>query len=420
MSLKNWFFGDAKKKTVLSWALFDFGNSAYTLLILSFVFPIFYKDVIAGATPYADFYWGLIGSLSIFIAGIMAPFVGAIADYDLQRKRRFMIFTIISVIGTALLFFTGSGTILFASIIFIIGNTFFGLATFMNDSLLHQVSTKKTSGRISGLGYGLGYIGGLIAMFLLRPLYVGGYEGSLELLYRFTFPLAALYFLIFSIPSFIYIKDRKFEGKRETYIQVFKSGIKSTFQTMKNVRRHKSIGLFLIAFFFLNDALVTVFAFISIYATTTLMLNITQIFIILFIVQIVAFPAAIIFGLLSDKFGPKKILLITVLTWIFIILLLIFGRSMADYYLVAVLTGLVIGGSQSVGRSWYSQIIPPSKGSEFFGFSAFGSKISSIIGPILFGLISSTTGNQRIAMASLIPFFVISFFIFLKVKEKKS
>lgn len=418
MKAIDWIFGDANKKTAISWALFDFGNSAYSLLVLSFVFPIFYKEVITGNAPYADLYWGLMGSISIFIAGVIAPFIGAVSDYDLQRKRRFMTFTIISVIGTALLFFTGSGTIFLASFIFIIANTFFGLAAFMNDSLLLQVSTKKTSGRISGLGYGLGYVGGLIAMFILRPLYVGGYEGSLEFLYRLTFPFTALFFLVFSIPAFTYIKDKKFYGKRETFIQVIKSGIKRTFQTLKNVKQHKSIGLFLIAFFFLNDALVTVFAFISIYATTTLGLSITQIFIILFIVQLVAFPAAVIFGLWSDKIGPKKVLLTTILGWIVVLFLLIFGRSMSVYYIIAVLTGLVIGGSQSVARSWYSQIIPVSKESEFFGFNAFGSKISSVIGPILFGLISSITGNQRIAMASLIPFFVISFFIFLKVKEK--
>lgn len=418
MSFLNWIFGDTKKKPALSWALFDFGNSAYSLLIISFVFPIYFKEIIAQGSAYADLYWGLIGSLSILLAGLIAPFIGAMADYDLQRKRRFMIFTLISVIGTALLFFTGSGLLILTSVIFVITNAAFGLAIFMNDSLLRQVSTKKTSGRISGLGYGLGYFGGLIAMLLLRPLYVGGYEGSFEVLYRLTFPLTALFFLTFSIPAFIYIKDRKFRGKIESFSHIIKSRIRNTLQTIKNVKQHKNIAIFLVAFFFLNDALVTIFAFISIYAITTLALEISQVFTLFLVIQLVAFPSAILLGAWSDKIGPKKVVLTAIVLWIIIILLLIFSRNMLVFYGIGALAGLVIGGSQAVTRSWYSQIIPLSKESEFFGFKALGGKISAVVGPVLFGLISSVTGDQRIAMASMIPFFLISGLLFLLVKEK--
>lgn len=408
------FFKDVNKKEAISWALFDFANSSYGLLILTFVFPIYFKEAIAGS-QYGDFYWGLIGTISLLFAGLTAPIIGSIADYDSRRKTKFILFTLISVIGTAALYFTGPNMLFFASLIFIVTHFFYDLALILYDSFLVHVSSKETLGRISGLGYGLGYLGGIIAMLILRPLYAGGFEGDLESLYKLTFPLTALFFLIFSLPSFIFIKEEK--RKREPIIKMIKLGFKTTFQTLKEIKNHKIIAWFLIAFYLMNDALVTLFAFISIYGKTTLSLSIGEIGIILLTVQIIAVPAAVFLGFLSDKKGPKKILLSALFIWIIIILLLAIANSKSMFYFVAILTGLVIGGSQAIARSWFSKLIPLEKRCEFFGFNGFASKVSATTGPLIFGTISVLTGNQRIAMLALLPFFIISFIIFSKIKE---
>src|SRR3989344_9654080 len=159
-------FQGLNKKQIFSWALFDFANSSYSLLIISFVFPIFFKEVIAGSN--GDFWWGLNISISILIGGLLSPIIGAIVDHDSRKKIKFIIFTSLSIIGTALLFFTGSDMLLFSSLLFITTNVFYEIALVLYDSFLTHISTKDNAGVISGLGWGLGYIGGITAMLLLR------------------------------------------------------------------------------------------------------------------------------------------------------------------------------------------------------------------------------------------------------------
>lgn len=416
MKLLNRFFKEANKKEAISWAFYDFANSSYALLILSFVFPIYFKEVVAGVEK-GDFYWGLLVSISILIGALLAPIIGAIADYDARKKIKFVIFALVSMIGTAFLFFTGSNKLLFISLIFLISNIAFELAETLYDSFLARVSTKETVGRISGMAWGLGYIGGIVAMLAFKPLYENGYAGDFEFGYKLVFPLTALFFLIFSIPSFIFIKEKTENRNKESFSTLIKHGIKSVVWTIKNLKQYKNIAWFLLGFYFLNDALVTIFAFIPIYARTTFGMEFKEILSLLLIVQIVGFPAATIFGLLSDKKGSKKILLFSIAVWAVIVALLSVATTKTMFYILALLTALVIGSSQAVARSWLSKIVPDEKRFEFFGFNGFASKIAATTGPVLFGVISVTTGNQRFAMAALIPFFIVAFIIFAKIKE---
>jgi len=404
------------KKETISWAFFDFANSAYYLLIISFVFPIYFKEVIA-AGKFADFWWGAIISISILLGALFSPIVGAMADYEGTRKRKFITFTLISVTGTAFLYFTGSKTLLLASLIFIVTHFSYELAIVIYDSLLIQVSTKETVGIVSGLGWGLGYLGGITAMLVLKPFYGGGFEGNLDSIYKLTFPLTALFFLTFSLPSFIFIKDARNNKEIISLVALLKISCKNVLDTIKGTRKYKDIAWFLLAFYFVNDALVTLFAFVPIYAKTTLSFSVSEITILFLLIQLIGFPSTIFFGLLSDKKGSKKILLFTIIIWMIIIIFSAISIKKWFFYIVAVLTGLVIGSSQAIARSWLSKIIPSDKRSEFFGFNGFAVKVSATTGPILFGTISSVTGNQRIAMIALLPFFIIAFIIFAKIKE---
>ncbi|MEK7190277.1 MAG: MFS transporter [Patescibacteria group bacterium] len=419
MKLLNKFFKEANKKEAISWAFYDFANSSYALLILSFIFPIYFKEVVVGIEK-GDFYWGLLVSISILIGGLLAPIIGAIADYDSRKKIKFIIFALISMIGTAFLFFTGSNKLLLTSLIFLISNIAFELAQTLYDSFLARVSTKETVGRISGMAWGLGYIGGVVAMLVFKPLYENGYAGDFEFGYKLVFPLTALFFLLFAIPSFIFIKEKAESRNKESLSTLIKHGVKSVLGTIKNLKQHKNIAWFLLGFYFVNDALVTFFAFTPIYARTTFGMEFKEIFILLLIVQIVAFPAATILGLLSDRKGSKKILLFTIAIWAIIIALLSVATTKTMFYILALLTALVIGSSQAIARSWLSKLVPDEKRFEFFGFNSFASKIAATTGPVLFGVISVATGNQRFAMAALIPFFIIAFIIFARIKEEKT
>jgi len=418
MKILDKFFKDADKKDAISWAFFDFANSSYALLIISFVFPIYFKEVVAG-TARGDFYWGLVVSVSILAGAMLSPIVGAMADYDARKKIKFIVFTVLAITGTAFLYFAGSGKLLFTSLIFIIANICFELAQTLYDSFLARVSTKKTVGRISGLAWGFGYIGGVIAMLALKPLYENGYAGDLESLYKLTFPLTALFFLLFSIPSFIFIKEHSGSKVTEPFTQLAKLSFKRIVSTIKNLKSHKKIAWFLLGFYFMNDALVTLFAFVPIYARTTFSMEFKELMPLLLLVQIVGFPAAVIFGFFSDKWGPKKILLTTIGIWAVIVVLMSVATTRTMFYVIALFTGLVMGAGQAIARSWLSQLVPDDKRFEFFGFNGFASKVAATTGPILFGAISVATGNQRLAVAALLPFFIIAFIIFARIKEDK-
>ncbi len=410
MTFLSRFFGKTNPKNALAWALFDFANSSYSLLIISFVFPIYFKEVIAGTS--GDFFWGLVVSISILLGGLTAPILGAMADYDAKKKRKFICFTLLAIAGTALLYFTGSGLLLWASLLFIFTNLCFELAIVFYDSFLNRVSTKENVGRISGLGWGLGYLGGIVAMLLLKPLYEGGYLGALEGTYKLTFPLTALFFLLFALPVIMTLPEIRKNVYPIPFTQRIRQSIQRVLETLKDIKQHKTIAWFILGFYFMNDALVTLFAFVSIYAKTTLSLTFSEIAGILLLIQIIGFPSAVFFGWLGDKYGSKRILLSTLTTWCLIVILLTVANSKEMFYAIAILTGLVVGGSQAVARSWLSQLVPDEKRTEFFGFNGFASKISAVSGPVVFGSISVLSGSQRWAMLALLPFFVISLLIF--------
>lgn len=402
-------------KESVSWVFYDFANSAYALLILSFVFPIYFKEVVVGGQN-GDFWWGLAVSASILLGGLIAPFIGAMADYESRRKAKFIFFASMSMIGAASLFFLGPNMLIFGLLLFIVTNIFFEIAQTLYDSFLPQVSNEKSRGLISGLGWGLGYLGGIVAMLLLSKFYQNGYSEAGSFLYRLTFPLTALFFLICALPAFILIKEAKSKN-RESLKKVALTGFNNTFKTLKEIKKHKRIAWFLVAFFLFNDALATIFAFIPIYAKTTLGFTFSEILTLLLIVQLVGFPSTIFFGWLSDKISHKKILLFTLVLWIIGIFGISIASSKGVFYALSILTGLVMGSSQAIARSWFSKIIPKNKTSEFFGFNGFASKVAATLGPILFGMISVLTGNQRIAMASMLIFFITSFIIFSTIKE---
>src|SRR3989344_846195 len=403
----NKFFEGSDKKQVISWGLVDFGNSAFSLLILSFVFPIYFKEVIAAGRA-GDFWWGFAVSVSVLIAGVLSPIIGAMADYDTKRKAKFILFSILSIIGTAALYFTGEGMLLFAIFLFILTTIFFEIAQTLYDSFLVQISNEKNAGRISGFAWGLGYLGGAIALLLFAPLFSKGYSAGLENSYKLTFPLTALFFFIFALPCFFFIKEQGVNIKG-SFLKLVRTGIRNTYTTIKEIKKYKKIAFFLLGFYLLADALVTLFAFIPIYAKTTLGLNFSEIAVLLLIVYLIGFPSTILFGWLSDKKGQRNILLSTLVMWCLIVVLIAASKSKISFYVASVLTGLAIGSSQSIARSWYSQIIPKEKRSEFFGFNGFASKVAATTGPLVFGIISTLTSNQRIAMLSLIPYFILSF-----------
>lgn len=405
--------GIPNKREIVSWAFFDFANSSYSLLIISLVFAVYFRSVVAGDAPNADLLWGIIVSVSILLGGLSAPFIGAAADVAARRKPVFVFFTLLAIVGTAMLYFTGPGTLLFASLAFIIANYAFENAIVLYDSFLTVIAKPRHAGTVSGFAWGLGYLGGALAAVLLFPLYSAGIASSGV---RFVFPLTALYFLLFSLPMFLWVRDRGV-AKSTAFVH---HGFRRVLHTLSHIREYKNVFMFFLAFYLLNDGLVTIFSFTGIFATTTLGLPLSSVFAVFLVVQAVGFIATPIAGRLADRFGNKRVLLCAVAGWVVVTLWLATVQTPAMFYALAVLTGIVIGSSQAVGRSFLSIIVPLEKSTELFGFNAFASKLSATLGPLVFGGVSAATGNQRLAVLSLLVFFVLSFIVFMFVKEERT
>jgi UMF1 family MFS transporter len=227
-----------------------------------------------------------------------------------------------------------------------------------------------------------------------------------------------LFLLVFSFPAFVFIREKKVIVKARSLLHDIATGFRRVFQTLKSIRQYKDIAWFLVAFYFLNDALVTLFAFIPIYAKTTVSLSVSEIMVALLLVQLIGFMATIILGWVSDRYGSRRILLATVFLWCIAVILLAVTTTKLLFYIAVIIGGCIMGSSQAVARSWFSRMVPAKKRSEFFGFNGFASKVAATTGPVMFGAVSVITSNQRIALLCLLPFFIISFLIFYRIKDR--
>ncbi|MFA7288070.1 MAG: MFS transporter [Melioribacteraceae bacterium] len=422
-------FQEESKSKIFVWTLFDFANTSYSIVIVTFLFAIYFKNVVAEGQPIGDFYWSLGTSISMLITAIISPVLGAIADYSAGKKRLLLFFTLLCIIATSLLYYVGAGDIYLALLLFILANIGFEAGLVFYDSFLPEIAKPKNYGRVSGYGFAMGYLGSLTVLALAFPFISRN-------LIKETFPLAALFFLVFSVPLFIFLRDnRKDVVPERSYIMI---GISRVVNTFKNLRYYKNLALFLVAFFFFIEGVNTVIYFSGNYASTTLHFSIQELIIFFLIVQTTAIFGAVLFGILSDSIGQKKSIIISLIIWIFTILLAYFtsaedaflnklfsglsGIAPAElmkysFYTVGLLAGSVMGATQSTSRSFMSALVPLDKKTEFFGFFSLFGKSSAILGPLVFGLASYITSSQRIAILTIIVFFLIGMIILFFVKE---
>jgi UMF1 family MFS transporter len=417
------------KRKIFVWTLFDFANTSYSIVIVTFLFAVYFKDTIAKGESIGDLYWSLGVSISMIITAIISPILGAIADHSAGKKRFLLFFTLLCIIACASLYFTGEGTIALAIILFILANIGFEAGLVFYDAFLPEITEPKNYGRVSGYGYAMGYVGALVTLGLAFPFIQN------EMI-KETFPLTALFFFLFSIPMFILIKDsRKTKTVDESFVKIGFGRVK---YTLTHLKQYKNLSLFLLAFFFYIDGVNTVIFFSGNYAQTTLNFSFIELAIFFVIVQSTAILGATVFGIIADSIGQKKTIIITLFIWIVTIILAfatsnseyyliklgasIFNSELADvqrnsFYIIGLLAGSVMGATQSTSRSLMSKLIPSDKKTEFFGFYSFFGKSSAILGPLVFGLVSFLTDSQPIAILSVSGFFVIGLILLFKVED---
>jgi UMF1 family MFS transporter len=396
------------KGRIFVWTLFDFANTSFSIIVVTFLYAVYFKKTVAFGQPIGDLYWSIATSTAMIITALISPVLGAIADYSAGKKRFLLFFTIQCITATAILYFIGPGNILWGVIIFIIANIGFEAGLVFYDAYLPEITIPKNYGRVSGYGFGMGYLGSLATLGIIFPFIQSG-------MIKETFPVSALFFLIFSLPIFIFLKDtRKRVERTESYVSI---GLGRVWSTLTNLKNYKNLAIFLLSYFFYIEGVNTVIFFSGNYASTTLGFSDTDLLIFFLTVQTTAIAGSIILGITADSIGQKKTIIITLFMWLIVVLLAYLVHDKTGFYIVGLIAGAAMGSSQSTSRSLMSKLTPVDKKTEFFGFYSFFGKSSAVIGPLVFGLVSFISGSQRLAIISVGFFFVIGLFILFRVKD---
>ncbi|MCX8106151.1 MAG: MFS transporter [Ignavibacterium album] len=398
----------SKKGKIFVWTLFDFANTSFSIIVVTFLYAVYFKKTVASGEPVGDLYWSFATSIAMIVTAVISPILGAIADYSAGKKRFLLFFTTLCIIATASLYFVEEGTIFWGIFLFVIANIGFEAGLVFYDAFLPEITEPKNYGRVSGYGFAMGYLGSLATLALVYPFITA--EKIRE-----TFIVSAFFFFVFSIPLFLFLRDsRKNIQRTESY---FKIGVGRVLDTVRHLKNYKNLATFLLAFFFYIEGVNTVIYFSGNYASTTLGFSETELLVFFITVQTTAILGSVVLGIIADSIGQKKTIVITLLLWILTVLLAIIIRDKTGFYVVGLLAGSAMGSSQSTSRSLMSKLTPPEKKTEFFGFYSFFGKSSAVLGPLVFGIVSYLTESQRIAIFSVGFFFVIGLLILTKVKE---
>jgi len=396
-------------KNIFGWLMYDFANSSFTTIIVTVVYSLYFKEVVVNQEELGTALWGRAVSISMLLVAISAPIFGAVADYSRAKKRFLFYTTYLTVIFTALLYFVKAGNIFTGMLFFIIANFGFNSGMVFYNSLLPEIAGRNDLGKVSGWGWALGYVGGLLSLFLVLPLVNNN-------LVNLAFPAVALFFGLFALFTFFLLKEIKKPSKRTNY---FKTALQRIITTAKNIRKFKELLKFICSYLFYNDGIVVVISFAAIYGATRFGMTLKQLIPYFIIVNLTSMVGAFIFGYILDKIGAKKTITITLIIWVVVVFWAFWCRTITEFYCVGLLAGLAIGSSQSSSRTMLALLTPEEKMAEFFGFYAFTGKVASIFGPFIYGEVARITGSQRWAILSVLVFFLAGIIILQTVNENK-
>ncbi len=406
---------DYSRLTIFSWTLFDYARTSFSVMIKTVGYALYFREVVAAGTMRGDFYWGLADSISMIIAAGLSPVLGAASDYSHRRKRFLMVFSMFCILGTAALYWIRRGMVLPGMLVFIGANVGFQGGYTFYDAFLPEIAPRHVYGRVSGYGFGMGYLGALSILAIAFPFIRGGFDSGNLVRFRESFLLAAGFFVVFSIPAFIALRDHT--GAYHHKLPYFRLGFRRAVRTLKRLGKYKSLSRFLIAFFFYIDGVNTVIFFSALYARGTLGFTPVEVIIFFIVAQTTAVLGSVIFGILTDHWGPKQTIAITLFIWIGVVLSAFFIQTKEQFYIVGLFAGVAIGSSQSSSRTLMAFLTPPEHAAEFFGFyDGIAGNASAIMGPLTFGAISSFTGSQRIAVLSVLIFFITGLILLRQVK----
>ncbi len=401
----------ASPLAVASWVLYDFANSAFPTLVVTFVFATWFTAGVVGDDVTGTSIWGNVVALSGVLVALLSPIMGAVADRG-GYKREFLIGTVVvCVLATAGLYWAGQpGYVWTASIVFVIANVAFEMGLVFYNAFLPDLNRPAQTGRISGYGYALGYVGGLLCLGLALVGFVMPEQPWLGLSteagqnVRATNLLVAGWFLVFALPQFLFVQETQ---RRTTPVggNVVADSFAQLRDTFREVQEYRQVVRFLIARLLYNDGLVTVFAFGAIYAQGTFGFTTEEVLGFGVALNVSAGLGSFVMGFLDDRIGGKRTVMISIVGLLLCTLAAVVAPSKTAFWISSMVLGLFVGPNQSSSRSLMSRLVPESKENEFFGFFAFSGKATSFIGPLAMGWLTWAFATQRagvLAVAGLL------------------
>ncbi len=356
-----------------------------------------------------------------------SPILGALADHS-GRKKRFLILTVVQcVIATALLFFVEPGNVLPAFVLYVVASVGFEGGYVFYNAFLPEVSTPRTIGRISGLAWGTGFLGGLAAIVacapligkplvdrtgMLDPVSVTGYQAS--------FVVVALFFALFSLPTLFVLRDTPSRSRPARWTDYLTIGFRRVGHTLAHLRQYRQAAKFVLAYVCFFGGIATVIRFSAIYAARTFGIQGSELVQLFIFTNVIAVPGTILAGFVADRIGQKRTLCLTLLLWIAVALTGATAQTRGMFWLMAAGAAIGMGSTQAVGRSFMAQLTPPDRESEFFGFYVLAGQVGSILAFLTFGVISSASGDQRLAVLWTFPFFAVGLALTAWIDEERA
>jgi UMF1 family MFS transporter len=411
-----------RPREVFGWAFYDFANSGYATVVLTAVFSAYFVGVVSDDAAHGTFLWTLALSLSHFIVMLTMPVMGAWADQH-QAKRRLLWFTTIGcVVSTAALSWVGPGTVVLAMVLIIVSNVCFSWGESLISAFLPTLARPEAMGRVSGWGWGFGYVGGMLTLGLCLA-YVISAQARGETAQEFvpvTMWITAAVFAVAAVISLSLIRERA-QAVRPVIAQASAlSAWHRLLQTWQGARQYRDFVWFLGSTVAYMGGVAVAIALAAIYAQQVIGFTETETMMLIFVLNIAAVIGALVLGYGQDWLGHKLALAITLVGWVATCLIAAVVTTKGGFWIAATIAGLCMGASQSVGRAMVGWLAPPQRLAEFYGLWTFATRVASIIGPLLYGLVTwGTAGNQRLALAITGLLFVVGLLLLLPIRMQR-
>ncbi len=411
-------------KTIVAWCLYDWANSPFTTLVVTFVYATYFTRAIAPNEVLGTVWWSRAAMLSAILVAFLSPVLGALADRGRLRRLFLLAATLMCIVATTVLTYIAPGTpnaALIALTLLVVANIGFETGMVFYNSLLPAVAPPQKIGRVSGYGWALGYLGGLACLVLALvgfvqpevPWFGLSKEDGFNI--RATNLLVAVWFTLFSVPFFLVLREERCAGVRVTVGQAFRD----LSQTFREVRRFSEAAKFLLARLVYNDGLVTIFAFGGIYAAGTFGMDVAEILVFGIVLNVVAGAGALASGFVDDKIGGKMTVMASLAALATASAIAVWAPTRTWLWIAGILIGISVGANQSASRSLMGRFVPAEKQAEFFGFFAFSGKFTAFLGPLFFGLATQAFDSQRVGMGTVFGFFAAGGLLLARVDENR-